>query len=318
MFKLIMPSELRSEGILGMNERNIAYINRYNERKFYPVVDNKLKTKIAAQNARIAVPELLKTVDQQGQIPGLLEHLSTLDKFVIKPARGSGGKGILVITGMQDGVHHRPNKTPVSLDEIRSHLTNILAGLYSLGGAADVAMVESLVDFDPVFEPYSFEGVPDVRVIIFRGFPVMAMLRCSTAESDGKANLHQGAVGVGIDLKTGAPIRAVQHNVPVERHPDTGHQFDKLVVPHWERCIELATRCYEMTQLGYLGCDIVLDKQLGPLILEVNARPGLAIQIASDAGLRPRLKKIEELYAEDQQIHYFSIEERIELAKSLF
>jgi len=318
MLNLIMPKELRSEGILGMNERNIAYINRYNERKFYPVVDNKLKTKIAAQNAKIDVPKLLKTVDQQGQIPDLLEYLATLEKFVIKPARGSGGKGILVITGMSDGVHHRPNKTPVTMNEIRSHVTNILAGLYSLGGAADVAMIEGLVDFDPVFEPYSFEGVPDVRVIIFRGFPVMAMLRCSTAESDGKANLHQGAVGVGIHLKTGTPIRAVQHNVPVERHPDTGHQFDKLVVPHWERCIELATRCYEMTQLGYLGCDIVLDKNLGPLILEVNARPGLAIQIASDAGLRPRLQKIESLYAEDQQIHYFSVEERIELAKELF
>ncbi len=48
-----------------------------------------------------------------------------------------------------------------------------------------------------------------------------------------------------------------------------------------------------MTGLGYQGIDIVLDREQGPLILELNARPGLNIQIANRAGLHKRLTAIE-------------------------
>lgn len=318
MFNWISPLKLRDNGILGMNERNISFINRYNDRKYYPIVDDKLQTKIAAKHAKIAVPHLISTIDQQGQVTGIDKILGDLEGFVIKPARGSGGKGILVITGKNSDGYHRPNGTTVSMSEIHTHVTNILAGLYSLGGAADVAMIEALVNFDPVFDRYSFEGVPDIRVIVFRGFPVMAMLRCSTSESDGKANLHQGAVGVGINLLNGHAIKAVQHNAPVTHHPDTGHAFEDLIVPHWDTLMHLATSCYEMTRLGYLGCDIVLDQKLGPLILEVNARPGLAIQVANNAGLRPRLQKIESLYHDDFLLQNWPIDERVQMAKEFF
>jgi hypothetical protein len=58
--------------------------------------------------------------------------------------------------------------------------------------------------------------------------------------------------------------------------------------------LELAARSYELTGLGYQGIDIVLDRDKGPLLLELNARPGLAIQIANQAGLGPRLNAITE------------------------
>jgi glutathione synthase/RimK-type ligase-like ATP-grasp enzyme len=47
-----------------------------------------------------------------------------------------------------------------------------------------------------------------------------------------------------------------------------------------------------MVELGYLGVDIVLTPDKGPILLELNARPGLGIQIANLAGLVPRLEKI--------------------------
>ena len=150
-------------------------------------------------------------------------------------------------------------------------------------------MIEALIDFDPVLKDYSFEGVPDIRVIVFRGVPVMAMMRCATHSSDGKANLHQGAVGVGIDIGTGQSICAVQHNRIVSQHPDTGISFNQLKIPHWQQVLELAASCASMTGLDYLGADIVLDKQAGVMLLELNARPGLAIQVANQAGLRHRL-----------------------------
>ncbi len=306
------PFALKRRGILGMNRRNVEYIGKLNDRKNFPLVDNKLKTKRIAEAAGIAVPRLLDTIKNQSELKKLHQRLEQLRTFVIKPAQGSGGKGILVIVNRDGDDFKKPNGEHFSLEDVHHHISNILSGLYSLGGKNDVAMIESLVEFDPIFEHYSFEGVPDIRVVLYKGFPAMAMLRCSTSMSDGKANLHQGAIGVGIDMKSGRALNAVQYDRPISYHPDTKHDFSKLAVPHWKRILHLAASCYEITHLGYLGVDIVLDKQLGPLILELNARPGLAIQIANDQGEIPRFDLI------DAQKENLSVEERVTFSLSNF
>ena len=146
-----------------------------------------------------------------------------------------------------------------------------------------------------MFDGLSHEGVPDLRVIVFKGYPVMAMLRLATHASDGKANLHQGAVGVGLAIDSGRCTSAVQFNKHVEKHPDTGRLLSELVIPEWTSILELASSCYEMTRLGYLGTDIVIDRDRGAMLLELNARPGLSIQVANNCGLLPRLRHIESL-----------------------
>ena len=78
----------------------------------------------------------------------------------------------------------------------------------------------------------------------------------------------------------------------VDLHPDTGHKLSGLKLPFWREILELSAQCYDMVELGYLGADIVLTPDRGPIILELNARPGLGIQIANLAGLVPRLEKI--------------------------
>ncbi|MBU1667986.1 alpha-L-glutamate ligase-like protein [bacterium] len=311
-FQFISPRQLREKGILGMNRRNIHYIGCHNDRKNFPLVDNKLKTKQIAQQAGIAVPAMIATIKNQSEIKHFEEMIKGINGFVIKPAHGSAGKGILVIVGREGNNFIKPNGEKLTLKDIQKDISGILSGLYSLGGKYDVAMIESLVEFDPIFDNYSYEGVPDIRVVVYRGFPTMAMLRCSTKESDGKANLHQGAVGVGINLATGKPINAVQHNRAVSIHPDTGYDFSKLKIPHWEKLLPLAASCYDITQLGYLGVDIVLDKNLGPLILELNARPGLAIQIANREGSVPRFELI------DKQAMNLSVEERVQFSVENF
>lgn len=312
MLGLASPSALRKKGILGMNRRNIQYISQYNSRKNFPLVDDKLKTKIITQKVGIAVPSMIGTVEYQYEIKEIGQKIGDNKGFVIKPAQGSAGKGILVIVNREGDEFIKPNGDRVTFRDIKRHVSNILSGLYSLGGKYDVAMIESLVKFDPVFDRYSFEGVPDIRVVVYRGFPAMAMLRCSTKESDGKANLHQGAVGVGIDLGTGRAINAVQHDEPVTIHPDTKHDFSELQIPHWDKLLPLAASCYDITEMGYLGVDIVLDKELGPLILELNARPGLAIQIANGIGEVPRFDLI------DKQSMDLSVEERVKFSVENF
>ena len=309
----ITPRALSRLGILGMNRRNVAYIGRYNPREHYPLVDDKLKTKLIAHKAGLQVPELLQVVRTQHEVQGVERELRELSQFVIKPAQGSGGKGILIIHGQVDGEFIKSSGERITLATVKRHLSNIISGLHSLGGRSDVAIIESLVKVSPLFSNVSHEGVPDIRLIVFQGYPVMGMLRLATKASDGKANLHQGAVGVGLDIGTGHSIAAVQDNQVISAHPDTGADLTRLAVPNWQQLLLLAAHCYEVTHLGYLGCDIVLDEHRGPLLLEMNARPGLSIQIANDEGLLPRLEHIEGL-----ETFARSVEDRVAYATQTF
>ena len=290
---LASTKKLRSFGIIGMNQRNFGLVAKYNPRHLYPLVDDKLKTKLLAQAAGITVPMLLGTLHYQHDVKKLGELLSNYQQFVIKPVKGSGGKGILVITERDHNLYFKPSGDGITLAEIERHVSNILSGLHSLGGKPDIVMIESLIQLDPVFADYSYEGIPDVRIIVLKGYPIMAMLRLTTHKSDGKANLHQGAVGVGIDIGTGQALHAVQFGDPILHHPDTRKTFTELTIPHWDKILSLSAACYEITKMGYLGVDIVLDRDLGPMIIELNARPGLAIQVANSAGLLPRVNTIE-------------------------
>jgi alpha-L-glutamate ligase-like protein len=309
----ISPWNLARRGVLGMNRRNIAYIARYNARSRYPLVDDKLRTKLVAQKARLNVPGLLGVVRTQHEIEVIQNELANLSEFVIKPAQGSGGRGILVIVGRDGDDFVKSSGARMALNDVKRHVSNILSGLHSLGGKQDVAIVEALVKVSRHFSSVSHEGVPDIRIIVFRGYPVMGMLRLATHGSDGKANLHQGAVGVGIDIGTGRAVAAVQNNRLIHQHPDTGADLSLLEVPDWKLMLNLAARCYEVTSLGYMGCDMVIDETRGPLLLEMNARPGLAIQIANNQGLVPRLQHIEQL--ED---YYLTVDDRVDYAMTTF
>ncbi len=310
------PFEMAEDGIMGMNQRNVNYIGRYNKRNLYPLVDNKLLTKKIAIENHVKTPILLGSIENQPQVADVLNLIGDHTEFCIKPAHGSGGKGILVVKDKSKiaGNFIKTSGQEITEHELKRHITNILAGLFSLGGKQDVALIEDLIHFDYVFSGYSYDGVPDTRVIVFQGFPVMCMMRLSTAASDGKANLHQGAVGVGICVRTGRAVRAVQHNDPITLHPDTDKELALLRVPHWQEVLELAASCYDMSGLGYIGTDIVLDRDKGPMLLELNARPGLAIQICNNAGLLPRLRLIEALTKK----HRLSLKERVAFSMEHF
>ena len=177
----------------------------------------------------------------------------------------------------------------------------------------DSAMIEYCVQFDPLFSEISYQGVPDVRIIVFQGVPVMGMVRLPTRKSSGKANLHQGAIGLGVDMSCGMTLTGVQDNQIIEIHPDTRNSIVGVQIPQWDKLLEIASGCYELCGLGYLGVDIVLDRDLGPLILELNARPGLAIQIANRVGLESRLERVKKA-----QLDKAPVSERIAYAKAEF
>lgn len=286
---------LRKLGMMGINERNAAFVLMHNPRKYYPRVDDKLLTKKLAIKAGLPVPPLYAVVREEHEIAEMHAKLATRDQFVVKPAHGAGGDGILVIVGRRGDRYRRASGDLISREDLEHHVSNGLSGLFSLGGHPDHMLVEYCVQFDPVFDQVSYKGVPDVRIIVFKGYPIMAMVRLPTRLSDGKANLHQGAIGVGIDIPTGRTRRGVWGTEIIREHPDTEQSLLNIQVPHWVELMEMASRCYELSGLGYVGVDFVLDRTHGPMILELNARPGLAIQIANGNGLLTRLRKIESL-----------------------
>jgi alpha-L-glutamate ligase-like protein len=290
---------LRDAGVLGLNERNSDFIMRLNPRRLYPRVDDKALTKRLALAAGMAVPDLYGVISNQGEVRLFPDLVADHDSFVVKPAQGSGGDGILVVTGRSKrkrNTFRLASGLLITQDEIAYHLSNIVGGQYSLSGNPDKALLEYCVQFDPVFADVSYQGVPDIRVIVYRGYPAMAMVRLPTRASDGKANLHQGAVGAGIHMDTGMTMNGVLNNEVVEDHPDTGALVAGLEIPQWDLILEQSAQGYEVTGLGYLGVDMVIDRNRGPLILEMNARPGLNIQIANGAGLLQRVERIDRIY----------------------
>jgi alpha-L-glutamate ligase-like protein len=290
---------LREAGVLGLNERNAEFIMRMNPRRLYPRVDDKVLTKKLAIEAGMPVPELYGVIGNQAEVRRFSAIVADHESFVVKPARGSGGDGIIVITGRskrkRDSYRYASGLL-VSGAEIEHHISNVVGGQYSLAGNPDTALIEYCVKFDPLFGEVSYQGVPDIRVIVYRGYPIMSMVRLPTRTSDGKANLHQGAVGAGIDLSSGRTLRGVLGNDVIDEHPDTGALISGLYIPKWDFILQSSARSSEVTGLGYVGVDMVIDKDLGPLILEMNARPGLNIQIANGCGLAHRIRRIDEIF----------------------
>ena len=302
MFKFLQkfarPRDLKAKGILGMNARNYNIISANNSRRLYPLVDDKVQTKNLAIKNGVKTPRLIGVIEHQYEVSNILKMVKGWKEFVVKPSHGSGGKGVLVIRDYTEDTFTLPSGRKIEYNDLYQHISNILSGLFSLGGKDDVAVLEELVHFSSIFSEYSYQGIPDVRVIVYKGYPIMAMMRLATKESGGRANLHQGAVGVGLAVNDGHALCAVLHNKPVEIHPDTGAVLKNLEVPLWREHLLIAAKAYDMTGLGYLGADIVLDKEKGPMMLELNARPGLAIQIANNAGLKSAIKRVEKYYPE--------------------
>ncbi|MDD5084944.1 MAG: alpha-L-glutamate ligase-like protein [Candidatus Omnitrophica bacterium] len=310
---MISLSPFKEFGLLGINRRNASYILPRNPRRLYPLVDDKLKTKELLGANRLPVPELYFSIAHNFE-SNYLRELKFLKQFVIKPARGSGGKGILVIIDKNELGWVRIGRELLSASDLEYHISNILAGLYSLGGLPDKVIIEYRVRSHLSLRPVAFQGVPDIRIILYRGIPVMSMLRFPTKESGGKANLHEGAIGVGVDMLKGITLNGVYHDKLIERHPDTRIPISGIQIPFWDLILNEAAKIFDVFKLGYMGIDFVVDQALGPLILELNARPGLNIQLANGAGLLPRLNAVDAL---GSSVENMSFSRRVELAREI-
>lgn len=306
---------------LTKNERNKVYL-RKNTAEGRAIADNKYKTKKRLAKARINVPKLIARFKKREEMENF-EWSKLEGNFVIKPVSGYGGEGILIIrkkilNSKAENINYlMMNGKVISLEEIKLHCLEILAGKYSLHGMTDGVIVEERIKIHPLFLALTKSGTPDIRVIVYNRVPVMAMLRIPTEKSGGKANLQQGAYGLGVDLASGITTFGIEgKGVEIRKIYDFGKKkmikVNGIKIPFWKEILETAVKCQgAITGLGFVGVDVVIDKEDGPKILEVNARSGLSIQLCNKAGLKSRIEKIDDITVR-------SDEHGIALAKYLF
>ena len=304
----------KSKTILGMNSRNLRFIRPNNFKKAKRLADNKLKSKRLLGKNGLPVPALIAKIKTRQELD--VFDFSTLpNSFVLKPNMGLGGEGILVVYGRKKGMTNvwvKADRSLVTENDLKNQIINILDGSFSRTNTPDIAFFEERVKLSKTFKPYSYRGIPDIRVIVYNKVPVMAMLRLSTQESQGKANLQLGGIGCGIDMATGTTTSAVQGKSRfIENVPGSRLSLSGIRIPYWQQILELAVKAQEVSGLGFLGADITIDRDQGPVFLELNARPGLSIQIANMEGLLTRLNRVEGLRVK-------SVKHGVKLAKNLF
>jgi alpha-L-glutamate ligase-like protein len=288
----------KSREILGMNSRNLEYVRPHNRAAGKRLADDKLFSKRMLRRHDLPVPGLIAKI---GNIEGLerFDWSRLPSSFALKPNRGFGGEGILVVYGRKKGRSDawvKADGSVVSVEDIKAHVRNILDGSFSITNTPDTAFFEERLTLLKLFKPYAFKGIPDIRVIVFNSVPVMAMLRLPTRESGGKANLQQGALGLGIDLASGTTTTAVWGKGRIVEHvPGTRLVLSGIKVPYWKDILTMAVKAQQVSGLGFLGADIAIDRERGPVFLELNARPGLSIQVANLDGLKARLERVKGL-----------------------
>lgn len=315
LFSIIM---VKVSSILGLNARTYLYSYKYNKSKGKSIASSKLRTKRVMKRQGIPIPDLYGKFKEQEDIDDF-EWEDLPSSFALKPNRGLGGEGIVVIKKKtkieKDGEEKVAWKTTdrgkVTVEDLKLHTQDILEGAFSIRNTPDIGYIEEFVGRHKAFRKYAFRGTPDIRVIVFNKVPVMSMMRLPTKESGGRANLHQGAIAVGIDMATGITTKAWWHGKYIKYKPGTKRKLHGIKIPNWTKILKTAVQCQEITDIGYLGADIVLHPKKGPMILELNYQPGLSIQLANGAGLRKRLDRVEDLEVRDA-------EHGVKICKSLF
>jgi len=312
---------MKLSSILGLNARTQLYSYQYNTKQGKKIADSKIQTARILKVAEIPHPAIYKKFRSSSEVEEF-DWNSLPDAFALKPSRGLGGEGIIVVkkrlaprspeqSRMGEVGWLTTQRQKVTIADLKLHTQDILEGAYSMGNVPDVAFIQEYVGRHKAFRKYAYRGTPDLRVIVFNKVPVMAMLRLPTKESHGRANLHQGAIGVGVDIATGITTKAIWNNKQIVYKPGTERKLRGIKIPGWSHILEMAVKAQIASGLGYLGVDVVLHPDKGPMVLELNAQPGLTIQLANVEGLKKRLERVADLDVRDA-------EHGVKIAKALF
>lgn len=284
--------------ILGMNAR-YGYTNlNPNAAKKYGF--SKLRTKQLLKENHIPTADVYHVFETTDHVEDVKWENIPIP-FVIKPASGSEGKGVWVITKYlpERKIWLDSDGDEARAEDLNLHVHNTLEGEYSTWGSEHKAIVEKMIVAHPKLAKYSYHGTPDVRVIVFNSVPVMAEVRIPTPESHGRANLAKGAIGLGVDMATGSTTYGLRgKSERITHFPDSKKKVNGILIPFWQQTLETAVRAANAAGYQFMGADLFITEE-GPIIVELNGFPGLSIQLANRTGLKRRLERVEGLEVRD-------------------
>jgi alpha-L-glutamate ligase-like protein len=302
---------MNTRNILGMNARNQIYVklNSANSRK---ICHSKFVTKELLNKNDIPSAKIYYVISSSEEL-NEVDWSTLVNDFVIKPTNSSGGSGIIVFRKkINDDLWQTTIDEHWDLENIKLHCNDILEGKYSTHGSDPKIIIEERIPIHPLFLKFTYGGTPDIRIIVFNSIPIMAMLRIPTKESEGRANLHQGAIGIGVDISTGVTTHAITSNGKLLKVlPGTKKKLNGIMIPSWEKCLHVAVLASQAANLSYCGVDLFIHKDKGPMVVELNAQPGLSIQLANQTGLKRRLERVRDL-------NVLNHEHGVKIARSLF
>ena len=304
---------MKANDLLGMNARNLDYCFR-NSTRATKVAASKILTKKILVEQSLPTPAIHAIVSQRGRVDKIKwEEFGT--RFVIKPEAGLGGNGVLVVRKKIKGKLEwiTASGQRVGEEDLRMHVWDILEGRYGGSGGRYRAFVEELVTIHPRLKKYTYQGTPDLRMIVYNQVPVMAMLRLPTKESEGRANLHQGAIGVGVDIATGITTYGVHHGEMIRYLPGSKkRKLNGVQLPYWSKILRTGLEVMKVVGLNYGAVDFGFDEESKEgKVFEVNRAPGLSIQLANRSGLRKRLRRVE-------GVDVNSIDQGVRIGRALF
>ena len=291
-----------------MNARNV-YISKYNSKVSKHFADDKLYTKNFLNSRGIWVAKLFRTIKTISDLDNF-DYKSLPSSFVIKPNRGFWWEGIIVIMDKKKNGFIKITWEYISWEDFYLHIVSILDWKYAISWTHDIALIEEALDSHEIFKSFIEKwGLPDVRVIVFNFVPVIAMLRIPTRESEWKWNLAKWAIWVWIDIATWRTTYWVKWEKFIKYFPDW-RQVSWMQIPDWDDILLSSSKIQQSTSIWYLWVDLAITKTWIK-VLEINARPGLKIQICNLIPLKNRLEAVRDL-------KILNPEQWMQAAKTLF
>jgi len=184
-----------------------------------------------------------------------VERMRSQESVVVKPLKGSGGRGVHLVAGDR-------------VEQLRE--------------PADVAwLVQERLVQHPLLAAVSSRSLNTIRVLAVRlpeQGPVVAAAaqRWGTARSGVVDNVSAGGLCSLVDLETGRYGPAVgslvdRRRVELHHHPETGARIAGVQAPHWDEAKELVLRLmHAFPEVDHVGWDVCLTAD-GPRVVEGNA-----------------------------------------------
>ena len=281
-----------NRNVYGMNRRNRELVLTENSHGAIDLANDKIGTKNALHGVGVPVPQSIAEISTYREIPKAFARLVERgDGFVMKPSRGCQGRGVTLFSRALSDQVCPLHGAPWTPREFAYQVSRILAGEFTSARPVDRVILEEKINPDRDWIVPELPGPPDLRIIVYKGIPVLCMARLPTIASEGRANLHKGGVGLGIDLVTCRSTNAILKEKRIQFHPDSGQDLIGREVVGLKDCMRIAALCAKGVPLGYMGVDIIRDRTRGPVVIEVNARPGLAIQLANRVGIEAAINR---------------------------